>query len=86
MPGRIERYKLIIWWSDIDGHFIGEMPELAGCVADDSTREEVLSNIRVSAQEWIETAEELGRAIPEPEVVFWPPDDPVLEKLQSPGH
>ncbi|MCK4245487.1 MAG: type II toxin-antitoxin system HicB family antitoxin, partial [Candidatus Omnitrophica bacterium] len=40
--------------------------ELPGCVADGSTREEALSNAHVVIQEWIETAKELGREIPEP--------------------
>ena len=60
------RYEIIIYWSDEDGAFIAEVPELAGCMADGATYQEAVSNAEVSIQEWIETAKELGRAIPKP--------------------
>jgi predicted RNase H-like HicB family nuclease len=41
------------------------MPELPGCAADGSTMA-ALANVQVIAREWLETARELGRAIPEP--------------------
>jgi predicted RNase H-like HicB family nuclease len=60
------KYEVIIYWSDEDGAFIAEVPELPGCAADGSTYEEVLNNLEIIIDEWIETAEQLGRAIPEP--------------------
>ena len=60
------KYKVIIYWSDEDEAFIAEVPELPGCAADDSTYVAALANVDVIIQEWIETARELGRAIPEP--------------------
>lgn len=60
------RYEVIIYWSDENESSIAEMPELAGCMADGQMSEEALSNIQVVAREWIETAHELGRPIPEP--------------------
>jgi len=42
------------------------VPELAGCAADGATYQEALANIEVVIAEWIETARELGRPIPEP--------------------
>ena len=42
------------------------MPELAGCAADGVTRQEALANAEIVIAEWIETARELGRPIPEP--------------------
>jgi len=59
-------YEIIIYWSKEDEAFIAEVPELAGCMADGNTYHEALSNIEVVIQEWIETAKELGRQIPEP--------------------
>ncbi len=60
------KYEVIIYWSDEDYAFIAEAPELPGCMADGATYKEALANAEVVIQEWIETARELGRAIPEP--------------------
>lgn len=60
------RYEVIIYWSNEDKAFIAEVPELPGCVADGATYQVALANVEVIVQEWIETAKELGRAIPEP--------------------
>ncbi|MBI4208130.1 MAG: type II toxin-antitoxin system HicB family antitoxin [Deltaproteobacteria bacterium] len=60
------KYEVIIYWSQEDQAFIAEVPELPGCMADGETYEEALENVEVVIQEWIETAEELGRPVPEP--------------------
>ena len=62
----MSKYEVIIYWSDEDEAYIAEVPELPGCVADGATYQEALANAEVVIQEWIETAEELGRSIPEP--------------------
>jgi len=60
------KYEIILYWSDEDQTFIAEVPELAGCAADGVTRQEALANVEIVIAEWIETARELGRPIPEP--------------------
>ena len=60
------KYEVIIYWSEEDQAFIAEVPELAGCAADGATHQEALANVEVVIQEWIKTAKELGRPIPEP--------------------
>ena len=60
------RYEVIIYWSDEDQAFLAEVPELAGCMADGTTYQEALANVEIVIQEWLETARELGRPIPEP--------------------
>lgn len=60
------KYELIIYWSEADQAFLAEAPELPGCAADGATYAEAVANIEVIIQEWIETARELGRPIPEP--------------------
>jgi predicted RNase H-like HicB family nuclease len=62
----VTRYEVIIYWSEEDQAFIAEAPELAGCMADGATHQEALANIELVIQEWIETATELGRSIPQP--------------------
>ncbi len=51
---------------EIDRAFIAEVPELPGCAADGATYAEAVQNAEVIIQEWIATAQELGRPIPEP--------------------
>ena len=60
------RYEIILYWSNEDQAFIAEVPELPGCAADGETYQEALQNVEIVMQEWIETAKELGRPIPEP--------------------
>jgi predicted RNase H-like HicB family nuclease len=60
------RYEVIIYWSKEDQSFIAEVPELPGCVAEGQTYQEALSNAETVIEEWIETALELKRPIPEP--------------------
>lgn len=60
------RYEIILYWSEPDQAFIAEVPELAGCAADGATYKEALAAAEVGIAEWIETARELGRPIPEP--------------------
>ena len=60
------KYEVILYWSDEDLLFIADVPELPGCAADGPTRQEALTNAEVVVREWIETAQELGRPIPEP--------------------
>lgn len=60
------RYEVIIYWSNEDQAFIAEVPELPGCAADGVTYQEALTNVEIIIKEWIETAKELGRHIPEP--------------------
>ena len=60
------KYEIILYWSKEDDAFIAEVPELPGCAADGSTRQEALANAEVVISEWIATAKEIGRAIPEP--------------------
>jgi len=60
------KYEIIIYWSKDDQAFIAEVPELPGCAADGQTYQEALANAEVVIREWIETARELGRPVPEP--------------------
>ena len=62
----MSKYEVIIYWSDDDDAYVAEVPELAGCMADGATYQEALANAEVVIQEWLETARELGRTIPEP--------------------
>lgn len=61
-----KKYEMLIYWSEEDSLFIAEVPELPGCIADGSSYQEAVKNAEVVINEWIETAQELGRPIPKP--------------------
>ncbi|MDZ7795226.1 MAG: type II toxin-antitoxin system HicB family antitoxin [Spirochaetia bacterium] len=60
------KYEIILFWSEEDNAYIAEVPELSGCMADGNSYEEALRNAEVVIEEWIKTAKELNRTIPEP--------------------
>lgn len=62
----MSRHMIVIYWSEPDQKFLAEVPELAGCMVDGDTQAEALAAVEVVAQEWIETAQQLGRTIPTP--------------------
>ena len=43
-----------------------DIPELPGCIADGRTYREAVANAEIIIQEWVATARDLGREIPQP--------------------
>jgi len=62
----MDRYEIIIYWSEDDAAFIAEAPELPGCMAHGDSHESALANIRTAMELWIESAKEFGDPIPKP--------------------
>jgi len=62
----VDKYEIIIYWSEDDRAFIAEAPELPGCMAHGATHESALGNIRKAMKLWIKTAKEFGDPVPEP--------------------
>jgi predicted RNase H-like HicB family nuclease len=62
----MSKYEIILYWSEEDQTFIAEVPELPGCAADGPTYNKAVANAEVVIREWIETAKEIGRPVPEP--------------------
>lgn len=62
----MNKYEIILYWSDDDNAFIAEVPELSGCLADGETRAQALINAETIISEWVETALQMGREVPTP--------------------
>ncbi|MHC1727234.1 MAG: type II toxin-antitoxin system HicB family antitoxin [Syntrophobacteraceae bacterium] len=62
----MQRYEIIIYWSNEDEVFVAEAPELPGCIAHGETEELALKSIKEAIQLWIDTAREFGDPVPEP--------------------
>ncbi|MCD7921680.1 MAG: type II toxin-antitoxin system HicB family antitoxin [Clostridiales bacterium] len=60
------KYSMIVSWSEEDNCYIVAVPDLPGCMADGKTPQEAVENAQIIISEWIETAEMLGRKIPDP--------------------
>ena len=64
----MEKYEIILYWSEEDSAFIAEVPELPGCMAHGKTHESALKNSKAAIRLWIKTAEEFNDPIPEPKM------------------
>lgn len=62
----MDRYEIIIYWSNDDNAFVAEVPELPGCTAHGETQENALANIKSAMELWIDTAKEFNDPIPDP--------------------
>jgi predicted RNase H-like HicB family nuclease len=62
----MDRYEVIIYWSEEDQAYVAEVPELPGCVAHGDSYESALANAKQAIALWIETAKEFNDPIPSP--------------------
>ena len=62
----MNKYEIIIYWSEEDSAFVAEVPELPGCAAHSATHEAALVSAQEAIRLWISTAKEFGDAIPKP--------------------
>ncbi len=62
----MNRYEIIIFWSQEDDAFGAEVPELPGCAAHGNTQEDALRNINEAIALRIQTAHEFGDELPAP--------------------
>ena len=60
------KYEVILYWSNEDGAFVAEVPELPECMAHGDTQEAALNHVNQAMELWIDTAREFGDPIPEP--------------------
>ena len=62
----MNKFEIIVYWSQEDNRFIAEVPELSGCMADGENQIEAINNVNIIINEWIETAILSSRNIPVP--------------------
>ena len=54
------KYEVILYWSNEDGAFVAEVPELPGCTAHGDTQEAALKHAQEAMALWIDTARDLA--------------------------
>lgn len=60
------KYEIVIYWSESDGCFLAEVPELPSVITDGATRVEALRNAEEMIDAYLKTAREAGWPVPEP--------------------
>ena len=61
-----KNYAVIVYWSEEDGVWIAEAPDLEPCAAHGTTREQAVAELGIAMQAWLDVARENGLPIPEP--------------------
>ena len=61
----MNRFEIIIYWSDEDHAFVADVPELPGCMAHGDSQEHALAEVKEAMVLWIESAQANGRAVPQ---------------------
>ena len=59
-------YHINIFYSEDDGGYIADIPDLAYCSAFGKTAEEALRQVKVAKAAWLKAAKAEGRPIPRP--------------------
>jgi predicted RNase H-like HicB family nuclease len=59
-------YSIIIEYDVVDEIFVARIPELRGCMAHGTTREEAMAQVYEAMELQLEVMEEKGQIIPEP--------------------
>jgi predicted RNase H-like HicB family nuclease len=62
----VKDYHINIFWSDEDGGYIADIPDLETCSAFGKTPEEALNEVATAKEAWLAVARETGKPIPEP--------------------
>jgi len=62
----MDKYEIILYWSQDDDAFVAEVPELPGCMAHGPSHEQALVSVKEAMELWIQTAKEFGDTIPVP--------------------
>ena len=60
------RYAFVGFWSDEDGAWVADAPDLRSCSAYGNTPEEAVAELRIAVEAWLETARARGLLIPQP--------------------
>jgi len=59
-------YHINIFYSESDGGYIADIPDLVSCSAFGATPEEALAEVEKAKAAWLAAARDAGKPIPEP--------------------
>ena len=59
-------YHINLFWSEEDGCWVADIPDLNFCSAFGDTPEKAVREVQSAKQAWLESAREAGTPVPEP--------------------
>jgi predicted RNase H-like HicB family nuclease len=62
----VSDYHINIFWSEDDGGYIADVPDLRACSAFGATPAEALAQVELAKAAWLEAARAEGKPIPVP--------------------
>ena len=62
----MNRYAIIVFWSDEDGAWVADVPDLKSCSAFGASPEQAVAEVSIAMEAWLDAAREAGHPIPEP--------------------
>jgi predicted RNase H-like HicB family nuclease len=62
----VKDYHINIFWSDEDGAYVADIPDLVSCCALGATPQEALEQLAIAKDAWIEAAREQHKPVPPP--------------------
>lgn len=68
-----DNYPIVVFWSDEDGEFIADIPDLKYCSAGGDTPKAAVHEVMIARDAWLAVARENGAILPDPrDSRFWP--------------
>jgi predicted RNase H-like HicB family nuclease len=62
----VNRYAIVVFWSDEDAVWIADVPDLKSCAAFGTTPQEAVAEVSVAMEAWLAAAREAGHPLPAP--------------------
>jgi predicted RNase H-like HicB family nuclease len=60
------KFEIVVYWSEQDGHFLAEVPELPSIITDGASRVDALRNAEDMIDAYLTAARDASWQIPEP--------------------
>ena len=60
------KYEFVVYWSEKDGSFLAEVPEIPSIITDGATRIDAVRNAEAMIEAYLEVARRESWPIPEP--------------------
>lgn len=60
------KYEVVVYWSETDGCFLAEVPELPKLITDGATRVQALQSAEAMIDAYLQAASDAGWPVPQP--------------------